>query len=156
MNKLCLGLVLVVLAMGCKGGVAEDALVGKWKGEVKMPESSKDDPMAKMGEAMMSMMAMDLELKADKKFTLMVFIIPISGDWSLSGNVVTLQPTTVMGLTPEEFAKQQAKEGEKPTGDPNDVKKPMRLEVQPDGKSMKALDDIGGQKSQGDFIFVKK
>lgn len=153
MNKLSFAVVLAVFAFGCKGGVSEDAVVGKWKGEVKMPESAKDDPMAKMGEAFMGMMSMDLDLKADKTFTLTMVFIPIAGDWSMSGNVVTLTPKTVMGMTKEEVAKQQEKEGKKPEAG---MDKPMRLEVQPDGKSMKALDQLGGEKdSPGEFVFTK-
>jgi hypothetical protein len=74
----------------------------------------------------------------------------------MSGNVVTLQPDTVFGLTPEEFAKQNNKDAKNSTSKPEDMKKPMRLEVQPDGKTMKALDDMAGEKTPGDFIFTKQ
>lgn len=148
--------VVALAIIGCKGAPSQSSLVGKWKGEVKMPASAKDDPMAKMGEAMLGMFSFDLELKAENKFTLVMMIIPIDGEWSMNGNVVTLTPKTVMGLTPDEYAKEQAKEKNSTTSNPEDMRKPIRLEVQPDGKSMKALDDLGGQKSQGDLIFTKQ
>ena len=149
---LLIALLLATLA-GC--GPSQQSLVGKYKGELKMPESSKDDPMAKMGEAMMGMFSFDLELKEKDEFTMTMVFIPISGNWSVSGNVVTLTPKTVMGLTPEEFAKQKEKENKGTTSKPDDMKKPIRLEIQSDG-SLKALDDIGGEKSPGDLIFVRQ
>ena len=121
-----------------------------------MPETKKDDPMAKFGEAMMSMFSFDLELKEKNEFTMMVAIIPISGDWSLSGNIVTLNPKTIMGLTPSEFEKENQKNNPTAKESSGDVEKPIRLEIQSDGKSMKALDDIGGQKSEGELIFTKQ
>ncbi|MBC8063992.1 MAG: hypothetical protein H7Y17_04125 [Chlorobia bacterium] len=148
--------VVAIATVGCKGAPSQSNLVGKWKGEVKMPATTKDDPMAKMGEAMLGMFTFDLELKAENKFTLTMVFIPIEGEWSMSGNVVTLTPKTVMGLTPDEFAKEQAKQKNNTTSKTEDMRKPIRLEVQADGKSMKALDDLGGQKSQGDLIFTKQ
>jgi hypothetical protein len=154
--KPILFLLLAALAIGC--GASQQSLVGKYKGEVKMPESSKDDPMAKMGEAMLGMFTFDLELKEANKFTLMFLFFPIEGEWSVSGNVVTLTPKTVMGLTPEEAAKQNEKDNKGDKASPQDIEKmkePIRLEVQPDG-SLKALGDIGGEKTPGDLLFVKQ
>lgn len=141
-----------LILVGC--GTSQQNLIGKYKGEFKMPETAKDDPMAKMGEAMMGMMAFDLELKEENKFTMMMLIIPIEGDWSLSGKTITLTPKTVMGLTPEEFAKQNSKDGGT-TAKAGEMEKPIRLEVQGDGK-LKAIDDVGGEKAPGDLIFVKQ
>lgn len=139
-----------LLLVGCSGG-SEGALLGKYKGEIKLTEEQKKDPMAKMAEGMMGLFAMDLELKAEKKFTLTVMGMPIEGDWVKSGNTLTLTPTLIMGLTPEE-AKKQNKSGTMS----KEADKPLRLEVQPDGKSLKALDDMGGGKTPGDFIFTKQ
>jgi len=154
LSSVCLLLALILA--GCSG-TSEASLIGKWKGAPKMPEAKKDDPMAKFGEAMMSMFSFDLELKEKNEFTMMVAIIPISGTWSVSGNTVTLTPKTVMGLTPEEFQKENQKNNPtaKSSGDPT---KPIRLEVLPDGKSMKALDDMGGGggPDSGELIFTKQ
>ncbi len=142
-----------MVLVGC--GASQQSLIGKYKGEVKMPETAKDDPMAKLGEAMIGMMSFDLELKEANQFTLMLMIIPIEGDWSLSGKTITLTPKTVMGLSPEEFEKQNNKGGSTMSKSGR-MDKPIRLEVQPDGKSLKALDDMGGDKSPGDLMFVKQ
>jgi hypothetical protein len=74
---LLLSLVLGVFLTGC--GPSQQNMIGKWKGEVKMPEDKKDDPMAKMGEAMLGMFTMDLELKEENKFSLTMLFIPIAG-----------------------------------------------------------------------------
>lgn len=144
---------LALVLVGC--GTSQQSLIGKYKGEIKMSEADKDNPMAKMAEAMMSMMSFDLELKEDNKFTMMLMAIPVDGDWSLSGKTITLTPKTVMGLSPEEFEKQNNK-GSATTAKSGNMDKPIRLEVQSDGKSLKAIDDFGGEKSPGDMIFVKQ
>jgi hypothetical protein len=152
---------LLALALaGCKSTVTEASLVGTYKGEIKMPEASKDDPMAKMGEAMLGMLAgsLKLELKADHKFTL-VMMLPISGDWSLSGNTVTLTPTTVMGLTFEEARKEQEKQQKAGGGTlmkTDDQDKPIQLQVSPDGKTLKGVDESSGPASKGELIFTKQ
>lgn len=148
-------LLLAIFTVGLAGcGASQQNLVGKYKGEFEMPEASKDDPMAKMGEAMMGMMSFDLELKEQNKFTLTMLIIPIEGDWTVSGKTITLTPKTVMGLTPEEFAKQNSKDGGT-TSKTDQMEKPIRLEVQSDGK-LKAIDNVGGEKAPGDLVFVKQ
>lgn len=156
MRTLLVSSLLLLCLVGCKGGPSEKDLIGRWSGAPKLPESDKDNPMGKMGEAMLSMFTFDLELKEKNKFTMTVMIIPIEGDWTLSGNTVTLEPKTVMGLTPEKFAEQQKKNNPGSMASTNQVDKPIRLEIQPDGKTMKALDDIGGEKSEGELIFTKK
>jgi hypothetical protein len=156
MRTLICAIFLAILLIGCSGGVTESKLIGKWTGAPKMPEGKKDDPMAKLGEAFMSMLSMDLELMEKGKFTLTVMIIPIKGDWTLNGNVVTLTPTTVMGVSPEEFKEQNKKSNPGATASASDPGKPMRLEVQPDGKTMKALDELAGTKEEGEFLFTKK
>lgn len=147
---------LAVLLVGCSGA-SQQSLVGKYKGEFKMPEAEKDNPMAKMAEGMMGLFSFDLELKAENKFTMTVMMMPIGGDWSLSGKTITLTPKTVMGLTPEEFEKQNAKKGgTSTTAKEGTLDKPIRLEVQEDGKSLKAIDNVGGDKAPGELIFVKQ
>jgi len=130
------------------------------KGEIKMPEASKDDPAAKFGEAMLGLLtgSLTLDLKADHKFTL-VMVMPISGDWSLSGNTITLTPKTIMGLTFEEAKKEQEKQAKVGSGTfmkTDDQNKPIQLQVQPDGKTLKGVDEMSGQKSKGELIFTKQ
>ena len=146
---------LALLLMGCSGGASQQTLVGKYKGELKMPETSKIDPMAKMAEGMMGLFTFDLELKAESKFTMTVMMMPIDGEWTLSGKTITLTPKTVMGLTPEELKKENAKKGSTMAKD-DSMEKPIRLEVQADGKSLKAIDNVTGDKAPGELIFVKQ
>lgn len=158
MKTIALLLCLLTLALvGCGSGSSEANVVGKWKGELKMPSLSKDDPMAKMAEGLMGMMAMNVEFKADHKFTLTMMGMPIEGDWAMSGNTVTLTPTTVMGLTPEE-AKKKFKSSGSLSSSQDDPSKPIKLEMQSDGKTMKALDDNGkpGDSSKGELVFTKE
>lgn len=145
--------IVAVALVGCKGGGGETAVIGKWKGEIKLPEAKKDDPGAKMAEAFASMMSMDLELKADHKFTMTMMMFPIDGDWSMSGNRVSLVPKSVMGMTVEDFKKKQAASGSmsKSSDSPD---KPIELELAGDGKTMKGIDTSSGAKS-GELVFTK-
>jgi hypothetical protein len=153
---------LVALALvGCKGGEAN--LVGRWKGEIKLPEKDKNDPMAKMAEGFLSMLSFDLELKADHKYTMTVFIIPMEGTWAMSGNKVVLTPTLIMGMTPEEAKKEQEKQkAANPTmakqgGGEEFMDGPLELEVI-DGKTMKLIPpaSANAKPGEGDFIFTKQ
>jgi len=149
-----LAILLVLLIAGCKAG-GEAAVVGNWSGALKIPEAKKDDPMAKMAEGFASMLSMDLELKADHKFKITMMMIPIEGDWAMSGNQVTLTPKTFLGMTAEEYKKTQAKSGNtmSQTQDPS---KPLVLELQSDG-TMKMIDtEKKATAAPGDMIFTKK
>jgi len=146
--------VLVVFAVsliGCKAG-GETAVVGKWKGQIKMEESKKDDPGAKFAEALAGMMAMDLELKADHKFTMSMMMINLEGDWSMSGSRVTLVPKTVMGMSVEDYKKKETASGT--MSKTNGPDKPMELELQGDGKTMKGVDPDSSSKG-AELVFTK-
>jgi hypothetical protein len=151
---------LVLALVGCKGGEAN--AVGKWKGEFKVPETSKDDPMAKMAEGLMSMFTFNLELMADHKYKLLVLIVNMEGDWSMKGNQITLTPTKIMGLSPEEYKKEQEKQKSAnpmaKSGDSGDIgNEPLILEMQPNG-TMKAIlpGDQSAKAGGGDLIFTKQ
>ena len=155
MKTFAAGLLLLaaLLVSGCKGG-GEAAVIGKWKGEIKMPENQKDDPAAKFAEAFASMLNMDLEMKEDHTYKMVVMIISMEGNWSMSGNTVTLTPKTIMGLTPEEFKKEQEKKNPNAVtlSKNEDMVKPMTLTLAGDGKSMTASDPSG----KGNLVFSKK
>ncbi len=128
-----------LLVAGCKAG-GDAAVVGKWKGAVKMGDNGKkDDPGAKMAEALASMMSMDVELKADHTFSLSMMMMPIEGSWSMSGNRVSLTPKTVAGMSPEDFNKKNSSKGS--LQQTSSFDKPLELELQPDGKTMKAVSE---------------
>ncbi len=111
--------------------------------------------MAKMAEGMMGFFQFDLELKEESKFTMTVMGMPIEGDWALSGKQITLTPKTFMGLNSEEMKKEGAKNGGT-MAKSGDMDKPFKLEIQSDGKTLKAIDDMGGQKVPGELLFVKQ
>jgi hypothetical protein len=81
----CLGLI------GCGGGL-ESKIVGSWKADTAKTvmggdKTSEDDK--KMAQALVNTMSLDI--KADKTFE-MKLILPITGKWALSGNMLTLTP----------------------------------------------------------------
>lgn len=116
-------MVLAVALVGCaskegnlasgsdsKGGSAAAAgpdILGKWKGDIKMPETNKDDPMAKMGEAMAQMFLgnLTLEFMAGDKFKLTMMGMPIEGNVKRAGNELTMTPETALGMPIEEARK---------------------------------------------------
>ncbi len=140
-TKLGLGIALVAIAAtGCKN--RDSALVGKWK--ASMPKSTGADsknPLSGLGDAFASMMS--VEFKADHTYSMTMMIIPMEGNWALSGNTVTLTPTKIMGKTIEEL--QKSSNGSfKATSDNN---KPMDLTLSGDGKTMTIADPKSGQQA---------
>jgi hypothetical protein len=128
----------------------EGQLVGKWTGELSMPDAKGDDPMAKFAQALMGNVSLDL--KEDKSFT-MTIVIPIEGTWSLQGDVLTLMPTKVMGMTMDEAKKMAESNGK--TADKNDMNQPMEFSVSGDGKTLTAIKKSGAKADQGDLVFKK-
>jgi len=92
------------------GASATSDIIGKWKGDIKMPETNKDDPMAKMGEAMAQMFLgnLTLEFVEGGKFKLTMMGMPVEGSVSRKGNEIELTPETVLGMTVEEARKMNA------------------------------------------------
>ena len=141
--------VLAVCVCGCSN--REKQLVGKWTGDLTIPESEKDNPMAKMVQGMMG--SLSLELKADKTFS-MSMIFPIEGTWSVSGDTLSLQATKMMGMSMEQ-AKSMAKSQGK-AGNVDEMDKPMQFTISADGKELKAVPTKGAASSQqGNLVFKK-
>ncbi len=142
-------------ALGAKGDGASSSpetskgptLVGKWKGELKMPETSKDDPAAKLGEAFASMMlgSLSLEFKTEDTFSLSLMGIPVEGKVKRDGNKLTLTPETAMGMTVEEAKKQN----------PMAKTDPMEAEISADGKEI-TLKDKDSKPSEGVMVFKRR
>jgi hypothetical protein len=147
-----LSISLLLSGIGCKGG--ESAVVGKWKGEIKVA-GSKDDPGAKFAEALGSMMSMDLELKSDHTFAMTMMMLPIGGDWSMSDNSVTLTPKIFMGMTKEEFEKKEKEKGGTFTKSA-DADKPIVLELQPDGTMVGQDQNSAKGPDSSKLVFTKK
>lgn len=130
---------LVLVLVGCKSG-GEAAVIGKWKSEIKV-DSSQTGPGAQLLQAIGGM-AMDVEFKSDHKYRMTVAaMIPIEGDWSMSGNRVTLTPKTIMGMSVEDAVKQakQKNPSAMAMAGPSQQTQPMLLDLQSDGKTMKAV-----------------
>lgn len=121
-----------------------------WKAKLGKEESEKGkskDGMEKladgMGDAMMSMMSMELEFPTESTFKMSMMGVPIEGEVKRSGRTLTLTPEKIMGLTKEEAAKL----GNKPTDD-----RPMVLELTADGKSLKMKPE---SKDAGEVVFER-
>jgi hypothetical protein len=148
--RIAVVLAIAALAVGCAS--REKQLIGKWSGKIAIPESEKDNPMAKMVEGMMS--SLSLELKEDKSF-IMTMMFPVEGTWSLVGNTLELKVSKFMGMTIDEAKEQAKKQGA--TQNLDSMNKPLRFEISADNKSLKAIKEdskaIGAD--QGDLVFTK-
>lgn len=90
--------------LGCKS--SESDLIGRWDGQMQLDKSTSDNPMAKALEGMASAFtSANLELKADKKFTLTLAMFPLEGTWRVEGGNVRLVVESVMGMTKSEVEK---------------------------------------------------
>ena len=128
------------------GTGASADIVGKWSGKIDMPKSGKDDPMGKMAESMAQMFlsGLSLELRPDNTFVLNM-MVPIQGTYSRKGNSLTLTPTLVAGMTPEE-----AKKLRKADGKPVPDMKPMSGRIAANGASISLLSE---NKKDGELVF---
>lgn len=146
---------------------AVSSIAGKYKGEIELPkkEETKDakadttkDLGKDLGEAMAegltdvftSIISMELEITPDDKFTLSMMGIPVTGSLTRAGDQITLTPEKVMGMTKEEFEKQQAAQGKK-VGEQD--MSPMKGTVRPDGSIV--LEDNKGKAGEGSMVFKK-
>lgn len=131
------GVVAVAGLAGCKKGV-EAQLEGKWTMS-KAPNVDPKNPAAAMIQGMMK--SVTIEFKKDHKFS-MTMMIPIEGTYSVSGNSVSLSPTSIMGMSMDQIKSQSknnpamAKSG--------DMDKPMNATLSEDGKTL-TVDDKSGK-----------
>ncbi len=145
-----------LVVTGCKRGITEDQLVGKWTGKIVLPE---DKGAAKTPDAIRNAIAnltISLELKKDSKgkaFTILASMIPIEGQWSLSGNTVTLSMSSAAGMDPSALAKSAQAQGQKVSE--SDVRKPMIGTLSEDGKTLTVKSSSQGSTSdQGAMVFT--
>ncbi len=124
--------------------------MGKWKFKnFDMPAAAANNPMAGTIKQLFS--SASLEIKPDKKFTL-TMVVPIEGTWSLNGNVISMQPTSVMGMSMDKVKEMQAKQ---PGGGgmmAKNVDQPMNATLSDDGKTLTLL---GPTEQQGTLSFEK-
>jgi len=94
--------------VGC--GNKEAQLTGKWKIK-SMPDLSNAQGVQgnAMAQSVLQSMSksMAIEFKPDKHYT-MTMIIPIDGDWSISGNTVTMKATKMAGMDMAQIKKMAA------------------------------------------------
>jgi hypothetical protein len=129
---------------GCQN--RENALVGKYKGSLQLPDTKDGKPIDDLTKTMASNLAnMPLELKADRTFTMTMLMFPAEGTWKLEGDTLVLSVTEVMGMTVEEMKKQNPSSA--------NTDKPMRLKVSPDNKTLTAIDD---KPAEGTMVFTRE
>lgn len=123
-------------------------LIGMWKGEIQMPKAAADDPMAKMAEGMAKMLMgrLKLEIKPGNAFVLNM-MFPIEGTLARKGSKLTLKPTKMMGMTPDEAKKAAAEQGAADM----DMES-MTATVSKDGKTITVAND---KPEDGRMVFTR-
>lgn len=138
-----------VSAGGNETKAAQPAILGHYKGKIEMPKKAdgKEDPFAKMGEAMADMMAgmMSLEIKENNRFLLTVMIVPVEGKVEINGKDITLTPELIMGMTPEEAKKQNPKNEFDGT--------PLKGTISDDGKTIRIAQK---KPEEGTMVFERE
>jgi len=146
-------LAAVIAAAGCKnggvmgiGGPKTPDITGKWKGEIQMPETSKDDPMAKLGQAMGQMMLgnLILEFQPGDKFRLTMMGMPIEGSYTRSGNELSMKAETAIGMNAEDLKKQ----------DPKFNSDMLKATVSEDGTKITVRNE-NGKTNEGEMVFKR-
>jgi hypothetical protein len=93
MRGLLLVFISVACVLGC--GPSESSVVGTYRGQlIQDPSDNSIGSNLQRGIAS----SMSLELKPDHTFTMVVAILPVSGNWSLAGSTLTCTPTASMGV----------------------------------------------------------
>lgn len=145
-------------ATATDGSKSTVSLAGKWKGKLELPKSTADDPGAKMAEAFGDMFMSMISLEfTETEYTLSLMGIPIKGGYEVDGSSITLTPKTVMGMPPEEFAKSMKdskSDPSQPSPDPNEISKPMKATLSPDGASLRIAPEEG-KESEGTLLFER-
>ncbi|MBV6458397.1 MAG: hypothetical protein HONBIEJF_01524 [Fimbriimonadaceae bacterium] len=121
---------------------------GFYQGKVEVPKTAdgKEDPAAKMAEAMMTMMMPTLEIKGDH-FTMSMMGMPIEGNVSQEGLTATFTVEKVMGMSASEISKNGNKQMAA------DFDKPMVGQISQDGSRIVVSD--GEKSGSGDLVFER-
>jgi hypothetical protein len=134
---------LMLALGGCKSA---PNVVGKWKGELKVESSSKEEPFAQMGEAFAKMLLGNptLELEPGNRFKLTMMGIPIEGTYVQRGHDLELTAETAMGMTVEEVKKT----------DPKFAQEKLIGTISEDGVTI-TLVDKDAKPEEGKFVFTR-
>lgn len=138
MKRILAGFV-VLAAIGCAAN--ESAVVGRWKGDVRMSDKAKAQPLSNLASGFAA--TLTLNLKADHTYEGMAFVAPVEGTWSMAGDRISLVPKKVLG-----FDAASANGRGKNSFDPT---KPSTLVF--DGKELRPEGSTPG--GDTDFVFVK-
>lgn len=110
---------------------AKKSYVGKWVGNPEVPKTDKQDRAAEMAAGMMKMMgSIQLEFVSESKFKMIMFAMPIEGKVTQEGDILTLTPETLMGMTPDEAKKDSSMKMED---------KPIKLKLSADGTKLSSI-----------------
>lgn len=110
---------------------AKKSYVGKWVGNPELPKADKQDPGAEMAAGMMKMMgSIQLEFESETRFKMTMLGMPIEGKVTQEGDTLTLEPETLMGMTPEEAKKDSSMKMEQ---------KPIKLKLSADGTKLSSI-----------------
>ena len=142
------GCALLIFALaGCHSSTN---VVGKWKGKMDLSKEmakgkDKNDPGAQLGAAMANAFGsmISLEIKPDNTFSMTLMMFPMTGKWSVSGDTVSLTPESFMGMSKDQL-KSAAKNKGGSSGS-QDMDKPMKLKISPDGQKLTAVPDKPGE-----------
>jgi hypothetical protein len=127
------------------------AEMDKEKAKRGAPKNEEERMAQEMGdafaEAMGSMMSFDLTINEDKTFTLVMMFFPIEGHWVQNGDRIVLTPEKVMGMSAEDFAKQEGASSSMNS-------EPLELQILPNGGGLKAIDPKG-ELGQEELLFKR-
>lgn len=145
---------IALVGCGSVGGPKKEDLVGTWEGKIDMPADQKDNPFAKMAEAMATM---TLEVKSDDTFSLAIMGMPIAGKYAFAAEsrTLTLTPESFMGMSMADVQKEAEKGGKGDALKANDPSEPMVLKLSQDGKEL-LLEDTGPDGQPANMTFVRK
>lgn len=122
--SICVGVLAAFAIAGC--GVSDKDVTGSWTGKPTSAGASGG-----MASAFADMMSVQLELKSDHTYTMMMLIFPVEGSWKVKGNTVILTRESFMGMSSDELARARGQSG---------ADEPMVLRVSKDRKTMTGTD----------------
>ena len=150
MNKSIVASSLLLLALaGCSN--KESQLEGKWKFKDLSTPSSQNPQAAQSIKNMLG--SMSLEFKKDKTYAMTVGVA-MEGNWTLSGNTVSMKPTKVMGMDIATVKKQAAASGKMTTQQSDQIDKGMTATLSDDGKTL-TMAGNGGASGGGSMTLTK-
>lgn len=137
---------LGILLVGC--GPRESAVVGHWKGHALLSKEDQKAPLSNLADAFAA--SVTLDIKADHTFKMMAFIMPVEGNWSMTGSRLTLKPTKAFG-----FDAPSSKSTMGSTKGQGSLDQDMVLNLTSDGKTLNPAKGTTNTTSGPEFSFEK-